>query len=95
MDIILPMPPISELKIIEATDVPFAVLDNLRRMKVIPDFYGKLGNVYCVHWTTDYDCGVGFFATINGKIHIPTPEEDDSLEIARQFSDIVHSKLQW
>lgn len=81
----------TELEVLEPTEVPRPILDILHRKKLVPNFYGKMGEMYCFH-TDGEDCGIAFFFMVGNMVYIPAPGQPALIELACKIADFVHEQ---
>lgn len=79
----------TELVLLEPTEVPQPILDIFRRKKLVPNFYGKMGEMYCFHTDGD-DCGIAFFFMVGDTVYIPAPGQPQLIGLAIKIADFVH-----
>ncbi len=83
----------TQLEILEPTQVPRPILEICCRNHICPDFYGKMGEMYCLHYEYDEDeCGFAFFVLVDGTVYVPEPEQLELLNLANQIVDFVHGE---
>lgn len=81
----------TELEILEPTQVPEWILKICRKNHIFPNFYGKMGEVYCLHYGDNEDeCGFAFFIMIEGTVYTPEPGQLQLLGLAEKIDDLIH-----
>ncbi len=83
----------TRLEILEPTQVPGPILAICRKNHIIPNFYSKMGNMYCLHYGDNEDeCGFAFFIMIDGIVHVPERGQPKLVGLARCIGDLVHGE---
>ncbi len=83
----------TQLEILEPVQVPGPILEICRRNHIYPNFYGKMGEMYVVHYGDNEDeCEFAFFILIDGTVYVPEPGQLKLLSLASQIADLVHGE---
>lgn len=88
------MPQGTTLEVLEPTQVPSQILELFPyRAGITPTFYGKMGELYCIHSHDAFGrCGIEFYVMIDGEVYEPVEGQSKLVHLADLLSEFVHEE---